>query len=319
MSSINSNTLRFRTHLQTADILVSAISERYLASGTVSDVSELRTNMQIFDLKWKWDWTYRKEEFINFMTSGVLTLAGNFCDPEKAYDFENYPDLPNWTVDSLKEKLGSDYLQYTPFADKDKFLVFICRILELCRVRRVPVYQNSSRPVFAGTKYRKVRTTPEKALDELKKAEFYSNDRKNTGSSIEFLQYNDGSGMLTATQYVCGFSAEYNSKLPCKVAFYGCAVKGACDEFAALGAKDANGEPVRENVWFCAGSPGEGDIFDNYVRKTLDFPDSELPDFIPDLEYGRVWKRGFELKKPENSDCVGYAVCDFSEHFNMEI
>lgn len=310
---------RFRNHYQVAHTLASAVLERSIAAGGNMEM----TNDRIPLLTLKWDWYYWDYPLKKLFTTGLLSIASCFCEPEKAYDFENYPVLENWNPDSLQKRLGGDYLEYSPFVDKDKWAVFVYRVLNLCYVKRVPVRQDNPRPVFSGTRFRRVRTVPEKVLTELKNADFYYNDRENIGSSIQFVKYDNGSGMVTAIQSICGFSTAYNYKCPCDVTFYGCAVKGECDEFSTLGAADVNGDPVQENVWFCAGKPAEGDVFDLYARKTLDFPDSELPDALPQLEYDKVWKHGFELKKLDISTSSvtynGYAVCDYYNHFKYQL
>ncbi len=310
---------RFRNHYQVARTLASAVLERSIAVGGNMEITE--ETFQIF--REKWDWKYWDYPLKKLFTTGLISIACDFCDPEKAYDFENYPALENWTPDTLQKRLGKDYLEYSPFIDKDKWAVFVYRILNLCYVKRVPVRQLNPRPVYSGTKIRSVRVVPEKVLDELKKAEFYYNNNENVGSSIEFTRNDDSSGTVTAIQCICGFSTAYNSKCPCDVTFYGCAEKGSCDEFSTLGATDVNGNPIQENVWFCAGKSGEDDILYRYAIKTLSFPDSELPDALPALEYGETHRRGFDLKKLDISTSSvtynGYAVCDYYNHFKYQL
>jgi hypothetical protein len=147
----------------------------------------------------------------------------------------------------------------------------------------------------------------------------------NRGSSFAAVKYDDGSGMIDVEQRVCGFSVLLASAAPCDVTFYGYAEKGTCDEFSPLGARDVNGELIRENHWFCAGSPGEGDFVNGGLcaRKTLDFPDTELPSTLPELAYDKVWKKGFDLKKldisTDDTEYVGYAVCNYFNHFKYQL
>ena len=309
---------RFRSQTQCAEALASAICERSLAAG-----GNIRVTGDTFTtLDSKWLWEYWDLPFQDFLTTGLLSLAGCFCDPEKAYDFENYPELENWNADSLSAKLGKDYLEYTPFIDKDKWAMFVYRVLNLCHTKRVPVRQVNPRPVFSGTTVRYAYGTPDKVLGELKKKEFHYNDRENVGSSISAILYDDNSGCVEVTQHIGGFSTAYDPDSPCNVTFFGCPEKGSCDEFSALGARDVNGELIQENRWFCAGTAKDGDVLDTYVRKTLDFPDSELPTALPELTYGKFWKRGFELKILNASTdyiCNAYAVCDYLKHFKYQI
>ena len=309
---------RFTSHTKCVTALAEAICERSLAAGGSTEVTQ--ETFMTLDSKWIWDhWNITLDEF---MTSRLMTIAGYFCDPEKAYDFENYPELENWNADSLREKLGADYLEYSPFIDKDKWAMFVYRVLNLCYTRRVPVRRVNPRPVYSGTKVRYTNSLPEKALDELKQKEFYYNDRENVGSSISVIREVDYSRFVDVTQHICGFSTAYNPASPCDVTFFGCPEKGSCDEFSALGARDVNGKLIQENKWFCAGTASDGDILSTYVRKTLEFPDSELPSILPELDAGEVWKRGFELKTLNNSTdyiCNAYAVCDHLKHFKYQI
>jgi hypothetical protein len=258
------------------------------------------------------------------LTTGLLDIAGRFCDPEKAYDFENYPALENWNADSLREKLGSDYVEYSPFVDKDKWAVFVYRVLNLCYVRRVPVYEFTPAGDRGGSKVRLASHTPSKVIEYLKSQDF-GYCRTNAGSCISAVKYDTGFGVIDVTQRVCGFSTLLTAVVPCNVTFYGYAEKGSCDEFSALGARDVNGELIEENSWFCAGSPGEDDFVNGgfCALKTLDFPDQELPSAFPELTYGKVWKRGFDLKKLDiSTDSTvynGYAVCDYLEHFKYQL
>ena len=309
---------RFRTHTALSLALGAALFERETSAN--GDPGMHEEDLIVFNDKWLWDSReYFNVSFTSLLTTGFLKLAGCFCDPEKAYDFENYPALENWNTDSLRQKLGSDYVEYSPFVDKDKWALFVYRVLNLCYVRRVPVYEIPPRYDWGGSQIRRADDTPSEVMERLKRADFVY-PGSNQGSSISAVKYDDGSGTVEVEQRVCGFSTLITH--PCEVTFYGYAEKGTCDEFSPLGARDAEGKLIRENTWFCAGVAGEPVNNDTCARKTLDFPDSELPSTLPELTYGKVWKKGFDLKKldisTDSATHNGYAVCNYQNHFKYQ-
>ena len=312
------DSFRFRSHLHCVRTMYAAALERGLASGSNMELTD--DTFQLFEEKWWWHYGdpygYVGTRLRDYLSTGILDIAGCFCDPEKAYDFENYPELENWTKDSLKEKLGKDYIEYSPFVDKDKWAMFVYKVLNLCYTRRVPVYSSSRDRFISGPIFRSAEgNSADLVLTRLRNSEWREATSTCFGSQW---RVDVSEGFYYISQNAGGLGIRYNQKSPCKISFYTEAVKGECDVFSALGATDHYGNPVTADRMFLAGVVNPEQVTDGvsaYVR--FRFPDSAMP-ALPDRLSTGTYITGFDLKEFSAQDgnvTVGYAVCDHLKHF----
>lgn len=240
-----------------------------------------------------------------FMRDRIMLIASRYCDAEKAFDFEKYPDLQNWSKESLEDKLKENYMEFSAFCDMGKYLHFLCRVLNLCSVRRVGIcgehgvvnYRTSGEKTFM---YGDIA----EAKKELLEADFVSgSDPKHELSATcrDDLSYR-------LIQNKLRFLSWIDETRQCDITFYGFAAD-ELDEFSSFG-----NSSIRKNSWFCAGKAEKTELAGGIIRAAavLDMNDSELP-MIPELKRNQTWRCGFALKHFTNSvhrDCYGYAVRD---------
>ena len=254
-----------------------------------------------------------KHNMWHFMEKRIMQIAACYCDPDKAYDFENYPDLENWTPESLEDKLKEDYVRFSAFCDKEKYLLFIYKVLNLCKVRRTfaadsPV-GGARRTVGVDGDGYYLYSEREKALDILKSRGFVNMNN----NSHKFVVRCDVDETYSFSQYKTRFVTWVDETRPCDITFYGCALSEGIDEFSSCGV-----DGVKENKWFCAGTPKTFETVNGVSAAVLEleFPDSEIP-AIRKLDPMTVFTTGFTLKKLQagnKNDCYGVVVRDQSKY-----
>ncbi|MBO5765947.1 MAG: hypothetical protein J6S24_06650 [Lentisphaeria bacterium] len=300
---------RFRRPLEVVEELISAMKERSTGDQLAEEHPvyrvELRSNLfRILSEKYSWtldNGSSDKLTFWYFLKNRVLEIASRYCDPDKAYDFDRYPDLENWTPESLKERMGSDYVEFNCFVSKEKFLIFLYKVLNLCCVRRVPIPDYfGSGLVRSNYYYDPWYGSPEDGLKLLKESEF--RDIYATGHNLTV--HCNGQNKYEYTQFRGKFNTWIDPARLCDVTFYAFASTQGVDDFSPIGTS------ARADSWFCA---GKADTFaDGKASLTLDFPDSYL--FVPSLTSGNTRVKGFKYKTwyytPLSADCYGYAVRD---------
>ena len=251
---------------------------------------------------------YNGTGIFEFMRDRIFLIASRYCDADKAHDFDNCPELENWTPESLEEKLKGDYVRFSPFCDREKYLLFIYKVLNLCSVRRVPVFEESGccrrRDSGDGTYF-----SGSEAKDVLIERSFSPGYDK---AYHRFEAYCSAAGEYKLYQYGTRFITWVDGKRPCDIEFYAYA-EDNLDEFSSFGSDN-----IRKNSWFCAGKPDITEEINDIMgtRKAavleLEFKDSALPE-IPVLERQSLWQCGFSLKKSggdRNHQYYGYAVRD---------
>ena len=251
---------------------------------------------------------YNGTGMFEFMRDRIFLIASRYCDAEKAHDFENYPELENWTPESLEEKLKGDYVKFSHFCDREKYLIFIYKVLNLCSVRRVPVfedYEGSGRERSTGLD---AFYSGKEAKESLLKRSF----RKSDQAYQSLAAYHSSAGEYKLYQYGTRFITWLDKTRPCDIKFYAYA-KDDLDEFCNFGVKN-----IKPDSWFCAGEPDIVESSNKYqmhrdlLIKELEQPDSNLPE-IPVLERNSIWESGFSLLKWGGNTYnknYGYAVRD---------
>jgi hypothetical protein len=234
-----------------------------------------------------------------------MDIACCYCDPDKAYDFDNYPDLEHWTRESLEDKLKEHYVEFSPFCDKEKYLMFIYRVLNLCTVRRVPV-----RSEYGTARYRDSGDISGlyEDIDNVKKAMTDKPFTLASSPTHRFSVWTTSLKYYKMEQYGIRFFTWIDDLRPCDTTFYGFA-EDTYDVFSAPA-----GLNIKKNSWFCAGVPDHVEDYHGVKRLVLELEaaDVDIRD-IPELPRDSTWRSGFSLKYFSNSNlnsCFGYAVRD---------
>ena len=314
---------RLKNPASVFEVICKAMAERSIAAdnadslvdteGSRIDVNAVEYNpikTNRLERKHFWDLGYHgvKTNIWYFMKEQILKIASCYCDPDKAYDFENYPDLENWTPESLEEKLREDYIKFSAFCDREKYLLFIYKVLNLCSVRRVGTADSA-----ASGNYRWINTQngyftyddKDEMIELLKSRDFSLGACR----GFTFMTHCDHLNRYELYQYSPRFVTWVDDDRPCDITFYGCASDSGIDEFSPMGV-----ENVKLNKWFCAGQPTINETVGNIKAAVLEFeyPDTLIPD-IPELGRSSQWVKGFELKRfksPVGNLCYGIAVRD---------
>lgn len=309
---------QFRAPLDVIKELCRAMAERAIAedvndaSDTMDHKLRIECSSDLFHLlDRKFDWRYGngssvKDTFWYFLKNRVFEIASHYCDPEKAFDFDRYPDLENWTHDSLQERMKEEFIEYKPFISKEKYLIFLYKVLNLCCVRRVelPDLYGSSLYRTSGNGYYYYEIANE-GIDVLKSSP-YTN-----GYAVgqKFITLCDEYGYYYFTQFRGKFNTWVENKRPCDITFYAFASSDGVDEFSSCGAAN-----VQKNKWFKAGVPTE--TSSNTATLVLDYPDSSIPPVVR-LERGREKSVGFNYKTwrgQKYAVCYAYAVRDHRKY-----
>ena len=245
------------------------------------------------------------KDMLKFMRDRIFEIAACYCDPDKAYDFDNYPELENWTRESLEDKLKEHYVSPGAFCDVEKYLLFIYKVLNLCCVRRVHVADEY------GTV--KIRKSPgDNEYDQIaKEKEMMLNTDyilSNYPESHSLTVSCSDGGYYILIQKCIRFLTWVDDKRPCDVKFY-CYAGSNTDKFSDLSAGN-----VTRNSYFCAGVPDKTEILEGNRRTVLElpFPDTAIP-AIPVLQRNTTWCCGFTPEIFVNAhynQCYAYAVRD---------
>lgn len=310
---------RFRNPMEIFRTICSAMAERSCADSRINchiDTEDNRIDAGALknmpkNLRDKNYWHFGSEgESRNlwyFLQRRIYQIASCFCDPEKADDFEHYPDLENWTYESLEDKLKDDCVRFSAFCDREKFLLFVWKVLNLCCVRRVGVVNDNScgyvREHLGIPSYDNI---PE-ALEELKNIPY----RNGQNRGQLFVTKCNGIGDYSLLQSSGRFVTWVDDTRPCDIKFY-CLPQDGYDEYSNFGIGG-----IKPGRWHCAGKP---DIFETTGRvKTaaveFPFPDSEIP-AVPELQKNKSHSVGFTLQefKVAGETCCGYAVRDYRNY-----
>ena len=251
--------------------------------------------------------TSNSETVFQFMKNRIMQIASCYCDPDKAYDFENYPNLENWTAESLEDKLKEKYVKFTPFCDREKYLLFIYHVLNLCTVKRAAVV-----PEYGCGKYRFAwgRNGDEyynmnEAKNDIVKADFSLTDFGNPINAVSV--YTKDNGYFTLYQYKPRFLSWIDENRPCDITFYGFASDYTVDEFYNFGA-----DYIKRNKWFRVGETNITEEINGKLRvsRELDIPDSILPASIPVPDRHKSYKIGFSSGTDSYDMPYAYAVRD---------
>ena len=314
---------RFRNPTEIFLHICKAMAERSMAQDHIEstlDTDGLRLDeravtqdpgtLNRLDYRHRWSLGYEGDlsNMWYFLKDYIFKIAGCYCDADKAYDFESYPELENWTPESLEDKLKENYVKFTAFCNKEKYLMFLYRVLNLCSVRRVSVAQSA-----AGGLSRRVTTNDkifyydeiDDAMKLLKSKDFHKSNFLNQKFKVSCNYI----GRYELEQNSIRFLSWVDDKRPCDMTFYGFATDEGIDEFSPLGV-----ENVALNKWFCA---GKADIYERVkgvqaAAVEFKFPDSEIP-AVPRLAKNECWTKGFSLKEFRNSEwnsCYGMVVRD---------
>lgn len=226
------------------------------------------------------NWDYCS--FLEFLSQRIFKMAKSYIDPDKAYDLVNYPQLDGWSKESLKEKLGDKFLEFSPFVPKWQYLVFMCEVFKLCHVKRFSAtFENLSRS--AAENSNEIKSV-------LKTEEFVTGGR---GQGIEFSRDElDDDCYLSESKY------SHSTFDPGKAEYklYAYVTKGKFDTFDTFGALDVDGNALTENAWCC-------------IPTNLNF-ESRI-DSLPFPAHGESYSMGFTFEKV-------FAVCDYSAHFAVD-
>jgi hypothetical protein len=277
---------------ETAFQLLCEIARREFPDNDLEEL-ELDKEYFIYAMDGKWyayyniNWNYGT--FFDLISKELLWMAGDYLDPDKAYDLVNYPDLENWrdgwTKERLKEKLGDKFLEFSPFVPKWQYLVFMCEVFKLCHVKRF------------SAEYRHLYRSAVENSTEIKsalKAESFTESSRGSGQGIDFSRDElDDDCFLSQSRY-SDMTSDFGKS---EYKLYAYVTKGSYETFDTFGAVDVDGKPLKENAWNC-------------VPNNIYFDKSRIDD-LPIPAHGTSYSMGFTFKK-----CI--AVCDYSAHFNVD-
>ena len=247
-----------------------------------------------------------KDTVFKFMQSQIMQIASCYCDPDKAYDFENYPNLENWTAESLEDKLKEKYVKFTPFCDREKYLLFIYHVLNLCTVRRAAVVSENGCEKYRDTgDMRYYYSNLDKAKKDLINTEFSLRYSYNPANKLSVYRYDAGDYQLSQSKI--RFLSWIDENRPCDITFYAFASDYQIDEFYNFGA-----DYIKKNKWFRVGEPNITEEIKGKLRvsRELDIPDDKLPTNIPELERKTGYSIGFSSGVDADYMPYAYAVRD---------
>ena len=234
-------------------------------------------------------WTSNSETVFQFMKNRILQIASCYCDPDKAYDFDNYPNLENWTAESLEDKLKEKYVKFTRFCDREKYLLFIYHVLNLCTVKRaeVTIEYGCEKYRDTGDRYYYYGDL-DKAKSYLISRDFSLYHSYNPANKLNVYRYDSGDYKLS--QHKIRFLSWIDENRPCDITFYGFASDYQIDEFYNFGV-----DYIKKNKWFRVGEPNITEEIEKKLRvsRELDIPDNKLPASIPELERRTGYSIGF--------------------------
>ena len=320
--SVIEGTFRFRKPKDILNYLRLAMFEKDIrrsTSGSTDDANRKEWQFdkfypRVFGRKWNWGESSQYDGLDRFLEERVLQIASTYCDPDKAYDFENYPELEYWSSDALEDKLKEKYVRFSPFCDKMKYLLSLCHILELCCVKRAPCRVEGRERTGSGrwAENSSLTGTYSNCMKALLKNQSWVSAGYDSGTApTNMILFTTSNGPRILQRQI-QFSTWVDDTRPCDIKFFACA-EDTLDEFSSFGAVDYYGNAIVKNKWFCAGVPDT--VNNKYTGMSMPFDDEKLPSYTPP---GVM--RGFSIRKtfsPADFDGrYGCAIRDYRVNGN---